>query len=293
MKTPPVWLAPLRGVTLAPFRKRLVERFGGISAVMAPFVPLSSSGAGSVPVRVFSDLMGLGGTAAMTVPQVIGRDPDALRQAAAVLRGMGFTRLNLNCGCPWKFVARKGRGSGLLENPANLSRMLEAGCEAMPGGFSVKVRLGYHSAETLESLAPVFNSFPIERIFIHPRTGVQMYGGVADIEAFARVYPLFAAPVVYNGDVFSPADAEAIAARFPKLDGIMIGRGLCARPDLAERIAAGGASAPSPAPRRERIAEFAAALYDDYARTLHGPAPLLGRMKELWSWLHLSFEDGD
>ena len=77
MTAPKIWLAPLRGVTLAPFRKRLVGSFGGVSGIVAPFVPLSSSGAGTIPARVFADLADLGQTAAMTVPQVIGRDPAA------------------------------------------------------------------------------------------------------------------------------------------------------------------------------------------------------------------------
>ena len=299
MKAPRVWLAPLRGVTLAPFRKRLFASYGGVSAAVAPFVPLGT-GTSKIPRRAFADVLEDAGSD-LVVPQVIGRDPAALREAAAVLRDAGFSHLNLNCGCPWKFVARKGRGSGLLEDRDALARMLEAGCEAMPGGFSVKVRLGYRDAAALPSLIPLLNGFPLERVFVHPRTGVQMYGGRADEDAFARVFPLFAAPVVYNGDVFSPEDAVRVASRFPGLDGIMAGRGLCARPDLAERIAAAFGETPSPAPPpdaaardpRERAAAFASALEEDYARVLFGPAPLLGRLKELWGYLHASFETGD
>lgn len=299
MNPPAIWLAPLRGVTLAPFRKRLFERFGGVSRAVAPFVPLGS-GPSKMPRRVFADVLA-DFASGRVVPQVIGRDPAALREAAAMLRDLGFSRLNLNCGCPWKFVARKGRGSGILEDPDAFARMLEAGCEAMPGGFSVKVRLGYRSPDALSALVPVMNSFPLERVFVHPRTGVQMYEGRADEDAFARIFPSIAAPVAYNGDIATPEDAIRIAARFPGLDGIMIGRGLCARPDLAERIAARFGETPSPAPdspplpglsARERIAAFAEALDSDYAAALFGPAPLLGRLKELWGYLHLSFETG-
>ena len=298
MKAPRIWLAPLRGVTLSPFRRRLFASFGGVHAAVAPFVPLGT-GSSRLPRRAFSDVLA-DADSGRVVPQVIGRDPAALREAASVLRGLGFTRLNLNCGCPWKFVARKGRGSGLLEDRDAFGRMLEAGCEAMPGGFSVKVRLGYRSPDALAALVPVLNAFPLERVFVHPRTGVQMYGGRADEEAFARVFPLLSAPVVYNGDVFAPADAVRVAARFPGLDGIMVGRGLCARPDLAERIAAAFGEAPCPAPppdaaarpARGRVADFAAALDEEYARILFGPAPLLGRLKELWGYLHESFETG-
>ena len=284
-RVPPVWLAPLRGVTLAPFRRLLAERFGGVDAALAPFAAL---GAGErVPARIFADAAASLGGPLPTVPQVIGRDPASLRAAGRVLRDLGFDRMDLNCGCPWKFVARKGRGSGLLEDADALARMLEAGCEAMPGGFSVKVRLGYRSPETLAARAELLNSFPLRCVAVHPRTGVQMYGGAADPDAFAAVLPLLRAPVVYNGDVATAADAARILARFPTIAGIMVGRGLCANPGLAAEIR----GAP-PAPR-EAVAAFARDLAAEYAAALCGPAPLLGRLKELWGYLHRSFEAGD
>ena len=285
MPAPTVWLAPLRGVTLAPFRRLLAERFGGVDAALAPFAAL---GAGErVPARIFADAAASLGGPLPTVPQVIGRDPASLRAAGRVLRGLGFDRMDLNCGCPWKFVARKGRGSGLPEDPDAFARMLEAGCAGMPGGFSVKIRLGYRSPDTLAARANLLNSFPLRCVTVHPRTGVQMYGGAADTDAFAAVLPLLRAPVVYNGDVASPADAARVLARFPSLAGIMVGRGLCANPGLAAEIKG------APPPSREAVAAFARDLAAEYASALCGPAPLLGRLKELWGYLHRSFEDGD
>jgi len=135
--------------------------------------------------------------------------------------------------------------------------------------------------------AELINSFPLRCVFVHPRTGVQMYGGEADLDAFAAVLPLLRAPVVYNGDVATPADAARVLARFPSVAGIMVGRGLCSNPGLAAEIK----GAP-PAPR-EAIAAFARDLAAEYASSLCGPAPLLGRLKEIWGYLHRSFEVGD
>lgn len=285
MPAPTIWLAPLRGVTLAPFRRLLAERFGGVDAALAPFAALGSSE--KVPERIFADAAASLGGPLPTVPQVIGRDPAALRAAGRVLRGLGFDRMDLNCGCPWKFVARKGRGSGLPEDVDAFARMLEAGCEAMPGGFSIKVRLGYRTPDTLAARADLINSFPLRCVTVHPRTGAQMYEGEADLDAFEAVLPLLRAPVVYNGDIASPADAARVLARFPSLAGIMVGRGLCARPGLAAEIRG---SPPAP---REAVAAFARELAAEYAAALCGPAPLLGRLKELWGYLHRSFEEGD
>lgn len=278
-------MAPLRGVTLAPFRRLLAERFGSVDLALAPFVALGS--AEKMPARLFADVAPAACGALPTVPQVIGRDPAALRAAGRILRDMGHARMNLNCGCPWKFVARKGRGSGLPEDPDAFARMLEAGCEGMPGGFSVKIRLGYRAADTLAARADLLNGFPLECIVVHPRTGVQMYDGTVDLDAFAAVLPLLRAPVVYNGDIASPADAARILARFPSLSGLMLGRGLCANPALAAELRG------APPPPRSDIAAFARDLAAEYAATLCGPAPLMGRLKELWGYLHRSFEGGD
>ena len=287
-------LAPLRGVTLAPFRRLLFARFGGFDAALAPFAAL---GAGErVPRRIFADVEPAECGGVPTVPQVIGRDPASLRAAGAVLRDMGFARMDLNCGCPWKFVAKKGRGSGLPEDEAAFARMLEAGCDAMPGGFSVKIRLGRRTPDTLAKRAELLNSFPLAALAVHPRTGEQMYDGRADEDAFAAVLPLLKAPVVYNGDVRTPADALRIRARFPGLAGIMVGRGACENPALFAEIRAAfeGRPAPfSPDGKRARAAAFAEELSALYAARLCGPAPLAGRLKELWGWLHASFESGD
>ena len=282
---PRIWLAPLRGVTLAPFRRLLAERFGGVDAALAPFAAPGS--AEKIPARIFADAAASLGGPLPTVPQVIGRDPAALRAAGRVLRDLGFDRMDLNCGCPWKFVARKGRGSGLPDDPDAFARMLEAGCEAMPGGFSVKIRLGYRTPDTLAARAELINSFPLRCVTVHPRTGVQMYDGAADLDAFGAVLPLLRAPVVYNGDIASPADAARILDRFPSVAGIMVGRGLCAHPGLAAQIRG------APPPSREAVAAFASDLAAEYAASLCGPAPLLGRLKELWGYLHRSFEEGD
>ena len=289
-----LYLAPLRGVTLAPFRRLLAERFGGFDAALAPFAALGSGD--RVPERLFADVAPAACGGVPTVPQVIGRDPASLRAAAAVLRGLGHERLDLNCGCPWKFVARKGRGSGLPEDEASFARMLEAGCEAMPGGFSVKIRLGRRDPGTLARRADLLNSFPLAALVVHPRTGEQMYEGRADVEAFAAVLPRLRMPVVYNGDVFSADDALRIRARFPSLAGIMVGRGACMDPALFAEIRAAFEGRPAPfgaAEKRRLAAGFAEELSRVYAEQLCGPAPLLGRLKELWGWLHRSFEAGD
>ncbi len=46
-------------------------------------------------------------------------------------------------------------------------------------------------------------------------------------------------------------------------------------------------------PCRRKGGGDANTLTDRYAAKLCGPAPLMGRLKELWSYLHASFENDD
>ncbi len=283
---------------MAEFRLCHSLRFGGLDFALAPFIPLVSGD--RVHERLLKDVLPQNCGGVRTVPQVIGKDPGQLRAMASALRAIGYTEMDLNCGCPWKFVAKKGRGSGLPENEDAFRAMLEAGCEAMPDGFSIKIRLGMKTPDTLAKRAELINQFPLREITIHPRTGIQMYDGKADVEAFAAVLPLFKVPVVYNGDIKTVSDYARIVERFPSIAGVMIGRGLVQDSFLAHDIRAweeGGRgtveSPPHDGARADEVLAFADELYRRYRETLCGPSPVLGRMKELWGYLYRYFENGE
>ena len=282
-------IAPLRGVTDRVFRDAFLRRFSGIDYAVAPFIPTVAGT--TLPPKIFKDIAprimpadetpaGVPRENVPTIPQIIGKDPAQLRVMAAALRDLGFARMNLNCGCPWKLVSKKGRGCGLPEDENNFARMLEAGCESMPGGFSIKIRLGMKEKTTLLKRAALIASFPLQEIIIHPRTGAQMYEGEADIGAFAEIYPLMRCPVVYNGDIKTRDDYERLTSRFPGLSGVMLGRGLIADPYLASDIKTGRKTPYNP----RAVSEFVNEIF-----TL---APNLGRMKELWGFVHEYFENG-
>ena len=292
---PVISMAPLRGVTMRQYRDLYAKFFGGVDLAVSPFIPLPS--ADKTPPGYFKDVAnpqaGL-----RTIPQVIGKSPERLAYAARMLRDMGHSELNLNCGCPWKFVAAKGRGSGLPENEELFAKMLDSGCRHMPGGFSIKIRLGRFSADTLFKRIPVILSFPLKAVVIHPRTASQMYTGDVDKDSFAAALDMLSPhiPVVYNGDVTSLEYYAGIVERFPSISGVMIGRGLIADPFLPGRIAlweeagrpsvSGDGNRPAALTDEEAdsLLSFSESLYSKYRETLCGPAPVLGRMKEYWGY---------
>ena len=283
-------LAPMRGITGRAFRCAFARHFSGLDMAVSPFVP-TVRGARVKP-SLLSDLRPFPGFDDLPlVPQAIGRDPEDFATMVRTMLGMGFDGVDLNAGCPWPMVARKGRGAGLLEDADALRRMLDAGCAIAPGRISIKVRLGMRSPDTLPRRMEILNAYPLRAVAIHPRTAAQMYGGEVDLGAFAACAAECRHPVVYNGDIRTRGDFAALRARFPSVAAWMIGRGIAADPLLPEAIR--GAAEPEDGSREARVAAF----LDDFIALsrmeLSGDAALLGRLKELWSHLSRSMPGGD
>ena len=255
-----LWLAPLRGVTVRTFRAVFGDaiREAGFSGMYAPFIPANAGFRFSR--RLFADILPEGKrTDLELVPQVIGKDPAALRDWCRAVKDLGYSRADLNAGCPFPMIRRKGRGSGLLRSPDVLDRMLEAGCAEMgDGGFSLKVRLGVERPDELLGLMPIINRYPLAVLTVHARTARQMYEGAVDRGAFAAVMDAAAVPVMYNGD----ADAGDTAP-VPLMVGRRFIRGLSRRRDARELLAG---------------------YLEASRRELYGDAPVVGRMKELLSY---------
>lgn len=287
MAAPLLVLAPLRGVTQLEFRACLARHFPGFDLAYSPFIPTMAGP--RFKTAALRDVMPETNAAAIPlVPQAIGKSPADFATLLTALKGLGYARCDLNAGCPWPMIVRRGRGAGLLKTPDVLFAMLDAGCAAMPGGVSLKVRLGVDDAETLPALMPRLNEYPLAALTIHARTARQMYGGKPDLEAFGRCLAIAKMPVIYNGDVATPEDVTAVMARFPSAAGVMVGRGAVRDPTLAMR-----ASGAFRGDRRAALAEFVRDYSAACRERLCGPGHFLGRMKEFWSYFKDSFADGE
>ena len=274
-----LWLAPLRGVTIRAFREAFAEpiREVGFAGAFAPFIPANPGI--RVNDRMLADLAPFpvhGSTGARdfpVIPQVITKDPEAMR---VLLRGFaerGFARADLNAGCPFPMIRRRGRGSGLFRTPDVLDRLLEAGCDELgPGRLSLKIRLGLERPDELRSLMPVINRYPLAVLTVHARTAKQMYEGSCDLARFREIAAVSVNPVMYNGDV--PLTVDGLPSVLPDcgVPRLMVGRAfvraLGLRPDADDLL-------------RRYIALSRAELSGDH--------PVLGRMKELLAyWTEVS-----
>jgi len=282
---PSLCLAPLRGVTGLVFRRTFTHHFGGFDCAVSPF--LTTVAGTRIKATHLAEIAPARNRDLPLVPQILGKSAPQLRTLLLAIRDLGYTRADLNAGCPWPVIVRKGRGAGLLRDADALRSMLDTGCEIMPGGFSIKVRLGIDSPDLLQARLELLNAYPLHEVTIHARTAHQRYEGEVNLPAFAQALAACRHPVRYNGDIRTAADFACLQAAFPSAAGWMVGRGAVCDPFLPARIR--GDSRP---PSAERLRAFLDDYLEQSAAELCGPSPLLGRLKELWSYLHLRFTDG-
>ena len=300
-------LGPFQGITDAPFRNVFKRHFGGIDKFYTPFFTgihkedHAKNLQGEEIDPKYNDVETL-------TPQILSTDAEEILRFAKQCKQLGYKEINLNMGCPFPRVANKKRGCGLLPYPDKVEAMLERVFEEIEIKFSVKCRLGYFSPEEIEAVIPIFNKFPLSELIIHPRIGKQLYKGEADVERFKALIPYINAPLVYNGDIFSVEsfgriqgiinDSPSTGSGTCKIvNQYMLGRGILANPFLAEQIKNGSADACNaslqykPVDKTERLHVYVIDLYEDRLCHAGGSPKVLGRMKELWSYLMNSFEE--
>lgn len=233
----PIYFAPLEGVTDTIFRRVHHAHFGGVSKYFIPFIsPTQNMLFTARELHAVSPEENAGMPA---VPQIMAKDASLFLWCAEQLRDMGYAEVNLNIGCPSGTVTAKGKGSGMLRTPDILSAFLDGIFAKSPLPISVKTRIGYESDEEWPRLLSILSSYPIHELTVHPRTRTQFYTGIPYRERYDQTFDRAACPVVYNGDLFTAADCEALIEAYPDTASLMLGRGLIANPALAQSLHGG------------------------------------------------------
>lgn len=283
-RRPFLYLAPIRGLTDAPFRAIFCRHFAGFDATMAPFI--NPQRRAVYDEAMLRDVLPANNSGPPLIPQLLNNDATSFLALARRLADLGYREINWNLGCPAPMVARKRRGSGLLPYPEQILELLDTVLPELTQlglTLTIKTRLGYFHREELLALLPRLEALPLGEIIIHARLGKQMYKGQADPEGFARCCQSSRHRLVYNGDITSAAIFAELSRRFPAIDRWMIGRGALANPFLAEEIK--GLPEASREQRLARLAAFHQELLAAYQQRLSGPSHLLGRLKQLWNYL--------
>ena len=268
--------APLQGYTDAVYRRAHWECAGGVGEYYTPFVRIER---GVVRRKDLRDTDPEACRGVPTVPQVIVRDGDEMARLCDVLQAQGWRRIDVNMGCPFPLQVHAGRGSGLLQHPEKLEEIFAEMLRRPEVTFSVKMRLGQESTnEGLGALEAV-NRMPLCHVTLHARLGRQQYKGSPDLEAFRLFAEHCVHPLVYNGDVFLDGNMDNpnnMLQAVPNLKGVMIGRGLLARPWML------GNREP-----REVLWTMHERLYRHATQTLCGDAQVLARLRAFWEYIPL------
>jgi tRNA-dihydrouridine synthase len=182
--------------------------------------------------------------------------------------------VNLNIGCPSGTVTAKGKGAGMLADPDNLDRFLDAIYEKAPLPISVKTRLGINDPEEFPRLVEIFNRYPIRELTLHPRVRKAFYTGPVHMDSFRYLLENSKNPICYNGNLCSMSQIKAFSEEFPQVESLMIGRALIGNPGML-----------TPHWTMEQLESFCQELLLTY-KTLFGSARnAMFRMKENWGFL--------
>ncbi|WP_018668926.1 tRNA-dihydrouridine synthase family protein [Bacteroides gallinarum] len=278
----PIHFAPLQGYTDAAYRQAHARIFGGVDTYYSPFVRVEH---GEIRRKDARDINPENNRGVHLIPQLIAPHPDKLEQIMSLFSGYNYREADINLGCPFPMLAKRHNGAGMLPYPEEVKELLIAATEKYPRfRFSVKLRLGWENADECLALLPLLNALPLSHIILHPRLGKQQYKGEVDLDGFEAFYNRCDKPLFYNGDLHTTEDIQAIAVRFPKLAGIVIGRGLLANPALAWEYRQGKRL--SADEMAEKVRQLHTDVYNSYEEQLQGgETQLLMKMKSFWEYL--------
>jgi tRNA-dihydrouridine synthase B len=221
----PFVLAPMAGVTDAPFRQ-LCRAFGA---------GMTTSEMTTADTRLWQTAksrrrLDLDLDAEPIAVQIAGSDPQQMAEAAKACVDRSAQIIDINMGCPAKKVCRKLAGSALLRDERLVADILSTVVNAVDVPVTLKIRTGWDPEHRNgHIIARIAEENGIQALAVHGRTRECHYRAPAEYDTIAQIKDGVSIPVIANGDIDTPEKSLEVL-RLTNADGLMIGRGAQGRP---------------------------------------------------------------
>lgn len=244
MNYPIVGLAPMDGVTDAPFRY-ITDLYGKPDIIYTEFTSVKGLVLGRPAIQ---RMLLRHKTKTTMIAQFFGTEPEYFYQAAQVALEKGFDGVDINMGCPDKSVFHRGAGAALILQPKLAKEIILAVKKGVKDGVekfnikkyipvSVKTRTGYKISQIKEWINHLLET-KLDVICIHARTFVQKYSGLADWSQIGMATDLAKktkTKIFGNGDIKSRTEALEKIKEY-NLAGVLIGRAALGNPWIFKGI---------------------------------------------------------
>lgn len=238
-----VFLAPMAGITDAPFRDACAQEGAGYAAS-----EMISSDALLFATNKTKHRVQRGNNELPHVVQIAGSCPQALAEVAQLNVKYGAEVIDINMGCPAKKVCNKAAGSALLEHPKLVRTILKAVVTSVSVPVTLKIRTGPTPDERNGvGIAKIAQSEGIACLAVHGRTRADRFKGNAEYDTIAEIKQALSIPVIANGDICTADDAKRVLD-LTGADGVMIGRAAQGNPWVFKSITEQLAGNPEPEP---------------------------------------------
>lgn len=278
--------APLQGYADAEWRKAHKEVYGKVGGsadrYFTPFIRVEHGGVRNRDVRGLK--ASLSDMPDRISAQIIFRNMDEFRLLTEAVMEAGCRSIDLNLGCPYPMQTGKGRGAAALANPELLEIISEEMKKKPAIRWSAKMRLGMYAPDEWRDIAKILSEMPLSWLTVHPRVATQGYKGELHTEEIDGIIDAIGHPMVYNGELHTADEIAGVLHRWPGLAGVMIGRGLLARPSLIAEYRSGEER--DRTRRMEHIRRMHDIMLEEYMSVIEGGEhQVLSKMMAFWEYL--------
>lgn len=249
-------LAPMQDVTDLAFM-RVISHYGAPDYFFTEFFRVHAQ---SRPEKHILRSIDENTTGRPVFAQLIGEDLGHMERTARELLRHPVAGIDLNLGCPAPKVYKKNVGGGLLREPEKIAQILGTLRAAVPGLFTVKMRIGFQDTANYDRILELINEHRVDLLSVHGRTVKEMYRSEVHYDFIARAVERVRCPVLANGNVASPTRAAAVVAQ-TSAAGVMIGRHAIRNPWIFRQCREHFAGAPVTPITLADVREYVERLY--------------------------------